>query len=123
MISQRDNVDISNDETVNESINLVNNIPTNINNVENNQMQEFPEYKLLKDKLKPIFLETIGIFHNKKNDERLYLTRDNTKINDTLLKCIDDLSKEYLTSVNSPNCWDINVCLYSAAVTSLREMN
>ena len=55
-------VDISNNETVNKSINLVNNTLTNINrnNVENNQAQESPEYKLLKDKLKPIFLEAIA---------------------------------------------------------------
>ena len=67
---------------MNESINLVNNILTNINrnNVENNQIQVSPEYKLLKDKLKPIFLETIDIFHNKNIDERMYLTRVNTKI-------------------------------------------
>ena len=105
LISQSDNVDISNNETVNKSLNLVNNIPTNIsrNIVENNQTQESPEYKLLKDKWKQIFLETIDIFRNKNIDERIYLTRVNTKINDTLLKCIDNLSKEYLTSLNSPN--------------------
>ena len=85
--SGSDNVDISNNETVNESINLVNNTPTNINrnNVENNQAQEFPGYQLLKDKLKLIFLETIDILHNKSIEERTYLTRVNTKINDTLL--------------------------------------
>ena len=45
-----------------ESINVVNNKSTNINrNVENNQTQETPGYQLLKDKLKPIFLETIDI--------------------------------------------------------------
>ena len=110
---------------MNKSINLVNNTPTNINrnNVDNNQAQESPEYQLLKDKLKPIFLETTDILHNKNIDERTYLTRVNTKINDTLLKCVDDLSKEYLTSLDSPNYWDINVCLYSAAVTCVREMN
>ena len=81
------NADISKNETVNESINLVNNTPTNINrnNVENNQAQEFPGYQLLKDKLKLIFLETIDILHNKSIEERTYLTRVNTKINDTLL--------------------------------------
>ena len=84
-------VDISNNETVNKSINLVNNTLTNINrnNAENNQAQESPEYKLLKDKLKPIFLEAIDIFHNKIIDERIYLTKVNTKINNTLLKCVD----------------------------------
>ena len=58
--SQNGNVDISNNETVNESINLVNNTSTNINrnDVENNQAQESPGYRLLKDKLKSIFLET-----------------------------------------------------------------
>ena len=119
------NVDISNNETVNGSINLVNKTPTNINrnNVENNQAQESPWYQLLKDKLKPVFLETIDILHSKNIDERTYLTRVNTKINDTLLKCVDDLSKEYLTSLDSPNYWDMNVCLYSAAVTWVREMS
>ena len=60
-----------------ESINLVNKTPTNINrnNVKNNQTQESPEYKLLKDKLKPIFLETKDIFHKKNIDERIHLTR------------------------------------------------
>ena len=73
--------------------------------------------------LRTIFLETIDILHNKNIDEMTYLTRVNTKINDTLLKCVDDLSKEYLTSLDSPNYWDINVYLYSAAVTCLREVN
>ena len=133
LISQSDNVDISNNETVKESVNLVNNIPTNIveimlktikrKSLKENQRESNTEYKLLKEKLKPIFLETIDIFGNKNIDERIYLTRVNTKINDTLLKCVDDLSKEYLTSQNSPNYWDVNVCLYSAAVTCLREMN
>ena len=84
---------------MNESIKLVNKTPTNINrnNAENNQTQESPGYQLLKDKLKPISLETIDLFHNKNIDERTYLTRVNTKINDTLLKFVDDLSIEYLT--------------------------
>ena len=33
------------------------------------------------------------------------------------------MSKEYLTSLDSLNYWDINVCLYSAAVICLRETN
>ena len=90
---------------MNESINLINNTPTNINknNVENNLTQESPGYQLLKDKLKPIFLETVDIFHNKNNDEGTYLTRVNKKIDDTLLKYVDDLSKEYLMLLDSPN--------------------
>ena len=123
--SQSDNDDIRNNETVNESINLGNDTPTNINrnDIENNQTQESPEYKSLKEKLKPILLKTIDNFNNKNIEERTYLTRINTRINDTLLKCVNDLNKEYITSLNSPNYWDINVCLYSAAVTCLREMN
>ena len=66
---------------------------------------------------------TIDNFNNKSIEERIYLTRVNTRIHDTLLKCVNDLSKEYITSLNLPNYWDINVCLYSAAVTCLREMN
>ena len=52
---------------MNKSINLANSTPTNINrnNVEKNQAQESPGYELLKDKLKPIFLETIDILYNK----------------------------------------------------------
>ena len=65
----------------------------------------------------------IDNFNNKNNEERIYLTRVNTRIHDTLLKCVNDLSKEYITSLNLPNYWDINVCLYSAAVTCLREMS
>ena len=123
--SQSDNDDIHNNETVNESINLGNDKPTNINrnDIENNQMQESPENKSLKEILKPIFLKTIDNFSNKNIEERIYLTRVNMRINDALLKCVNDLSKEYITSLNLPNYWDINVCLYSAAVTCLREIN
>ena len=123
--SQSHNDDIHNNETVNESINFGNDKPTNINrnDIENNQTQESPEYKSLKEKLKPIFLETIDNFNNKNIEERIYLTRVNTRTNDTLLKCVNDLSKEYIASLNLPNYWDISVCLYSAVVTCLREMN
>ena len=119
--SQSDNDDIHNNETVNESINLGNDKPTNINrnDIENNQTQESPENKSLKEILKPIFLKTIDNFSNKNIEERIYLTRVNMRINDVLLKCVNDLSKEYITSLNLPNYWDINVCLYSAAVTCL----
>ena len=70
---------------MNKSTNLVNNTPTNINrnNVENNQTQKPPEYKLLKDKLKPI--KTIEMFQNKNIDKRIYLTRVNTKINKLMI--------------------------------------
>ena len=93
--SQNDNDDIRNNETVNESINLGNDTPTNINrnDIENSQTQESPEYNSLKEKLKPIFLETIDNFNNKNIEERIHLTRVNTRINDILLKCINDLSK------------------------------
>ena len=75
--SQSDNDDIHNNETVNESINLGNDKPTNINrnDIVNNQTQESPEYQPLKEKLKPIFLETIDSFNNKNIEERIYLTR------------------------------------------------
>ena len=122
--SQSDNGNIQNSETVNEIINLDNDKPTNINrnDIENNQMQETPEYKSLKEKLKPIFLETIDNL-TIRTLKKEYLMRVNTRIQDTLLKCVNDLSKEYITSLNLPNYWDIHVCLYSAAVTCLQEMN
>ena len=86
--SQSDNDNIHNNETVNEIINLGNDKPTNINrnDIENNPTQETPEYKSLKEKLKPVFLETIDNFNNKNIEERIYLTRVNTRIQDTLLK-------------------------------------
>ena len=111
--SQSYNDNIHNNETVNEIINLGNDKPTNINrinDIENNQTQESPKYKSLKEKLKPIFLETIDNFNNKNIEERIYLTRVNTRIHDTLLKCVNDLSKEYITSLNLPNYWDIIFC-------------
>ena len=40
---------------------------------------------------------------NKNIDERKHLTKINTKINDTLLKCVDDLRKEYVTTLMSIN--------------------
>ena len=41
-----------------------------------------------------VVLETIDIFCNKDIDERIYLTTVNTKTNDILLKCVDDLYNE-----------------------------
>ena len=57
--------DIPDNEFVNECVNLVNDTPTNINEsiVENNQVHSL-EYKTLRDKLKPIFLETIDNYLN-----------------------------------------------------------
>ena len=76
--SQSDNDNIHNNETVNEIINLGNDKPTNINrnDIENNQTQETPEYKSLKEKLKPISLEMIDNFNNKNIDERRELIRE-----------------------------------------------
>ena len=76
--SQSDNDNIHNNETVNEIINLGNDKPTNINrnDTENNQTQETPEYKSLKEKLKPISLEMIDNFNNKNIDERRELIRE-----------------------------------------------
>ena len=86
--SQNDNDDIHNNETVYEIIKLGNDKPTNINrkDIEHKQTQQSPEYKSLKEKLKPIILETIDNFNNKIIEERIYLTRVNTRIHDTLLK-------------------------------------
>ena len=80
--SQSGNDGIYNNKTVNESINLGNDELTNINrnDIENNQTQESPEYKSLKEKLKPIFLETINNFNNKNIEERIYLMRVNREL-------------------------------------------
>ena len=47
----------------------------------------------------------------------------NTKISDILLKCVDNLSKEYFTLLISLLYWDVNVCLYSAAITCLCKID
>ena len=114
------NSDITDNECVNESINVANYTPTNIkeSNVKNNQTQTV-EYKTWKGELKSIFLEIIDSFNNKSVNERINPTKVNTKINNIFLKFVDDLSKEYLTSLISLLYRDINVCLYSAAITCL----
>ena len=122
-----DTNDIRRNEFVNKNINLLNDTPTNINerNVENNQMR-FPEYKTLKETLKPIFSQMIASSDNKNIDERKHLTKINTKINDTLLKCVDDLRKEYVTTLMSINygiykCVLI-LCRYDTDVYKLRDI-
>ena len=56
----------------------------NESNAENSQAQ-FPNQKMLKDKLKPIFGNDRQ-FKNENVDERIHPTKVNTKINDISLK-------------------------------------
>ena len=63
---------------------------------------------------------------NKNIDERKHLTKINTKINDTLLKCVNDLRKEYVTTLMSINygiykCVLI-LCRYDTDVYKLRDI-
>ena len=118
MNSHSDNSDIRDNEFANESINLVGDTPTKINesNIGNNQRQ-CPEYKTLKEKLKPIFLETIDNFNDKNVDGRIHPSKVyNKKIGQltVIIKCkqTNTYSKHQKSpKVNFEKSLEIRECL------------
>ena len=75
------------------------------------------------EELKGLFKDNITAVNNKKLIERRFDTRLNRKINNNIILVLDKIAKDYITSLNSPTLWDINVAIYTVAVTAKQYNN
>ena len=75
------------------------------------------------EELKGLFKDNITAVNNKKLIERRFDTRLNRKINNNIILVLDKIAKDYVTSLNSPTLWDINVAIYTVAVTAKQYNN
>ena len=63
-------------------------------------------------------MDNITAVNNKKLIERRLDTRLNRKMNNNVILALDKIAKDYITSLNSPTLWDINVAIYTVAITA-----
>ena len=63
-------------------------------------------------------MDNITAGNNKKLIERRFDTRLNRKINNNVILALDKIAKDHITSLNSPTLWDINVAIYTVAITA-----
>ena len=75
------------------------------------------------EKLKPSFNSNFDTFKVQTIEERVYTTKINKKIPTDYLKAINTVAREYLNSIDNITFWDINVSIYTTAVTIKQELN
>ena len=76
----------------------------------------------LVEKLKPSFNSNFETFKLQTIEERVYTTKVNKKIQTDYLKAINIVAREYLTIIDNITFWDINLSIYTAAVTIKQEL-
>ena len=59
-------------------------------------------------------MDNITTVNNEKLIERRFDTRLNRKINNNVVLALDKIAKDYITSLNNPTLWDIDVAIYTA---------
>ena len=75
------------------------------------------------EKLKSLFMDNIITINNEKLIERCFDTRLNRKIINNVVLAVDKIPKDYITSLNNPTLWDINVAIYTVAITAKQYNN
>ena len=75
------------------------------------------------EELKGLFKDNITAVNNKKLIERRFDTRLNRKMNNNVILALDKIAKDYITSLNSPTLCDINVTIYTVAITAKQYNN
>ena len=90
-------------------------------NIPNENLND--EQLQLVEKLKPSFNSNFETFKLQTIEERVYTTKINKKIPTDYLKAINTVACEYLTSIDNITFWDINVSIYTTAVTIKQELN
>ena len=90
-------------------------------NISNENLND--EQLQLVEKLKPSFNSNFETFKLQTIEERIYTTKINKKIPTDYLKAINTVAREYLTSIDKITFWDINVSIYTTAVTIKQELN
>ena len=68
--------------------------------------------------LKALFMDNVTTVNKKKIIGRCFDTRLNRKTNDKAILALDKIAKDYITSLNNPTLWDINVAIYTMVITA-----
>ena len=79
--------------------------------------------EIITEKLKPWVNSNFETFKLQTIEERVYTTKINEKIPTDYFKAINTVARKYLTSIDNITFWDINVSIYTAAVTIKQELN
>ena len=104
---------VPNENIVHDEV-IAQNIPNENLNYEQLQLVE---------KLKPSLSNNFETFKLQTIEERVYTTKINKKIPTDYLKAINTVAREYLTNIDNITFWDLNISIYTTAVTIKQELN
>ena len=90
-------------------------------NIPNENLND--EQLQLVEKLKPSFNKNFETFKLQTIEQRVYTTKINKKIPTDYLKAINTVAREHLGNINNITFWDINVSIYTTAVTIKHSLN
>ena len=77
----------------------------------------------LVEKLKPSFNKNFENFKLKTIEQRVYTTKIDKKIPTDYLKAINTVAREHLANIDNITLCDINVSIYTTAVTIKQDLN
>ena len=68
-------------------------------------------------------MDTVTTINNKKLIERDFDIQLKRKINNNVVLALNKIAQDYLTSLNDPMLWDINVAIYKVVITAKQYNN
>ena len=68
-------------------------------------------------------MDTVTTINNKKLIERDFDIQLKRKINNNVVLALNKIAQDYLTSLNNPMLWDINVAIYKVVITAKQYNN
>ena len=63
-------------------------------------------------------MDTVTTINNKKLIERDFDIQLKRKINNNVVLALNKIAQDYITSLNNPMLWDINVAIYKVVITA-----
>ena len=121
----------NNNSEVDEQTDYSNNCSENVNNSHSGSYEESqPTLEPLTiiqqegvQSIRPLFERNYVTINRQSINERTFSTKIMKHPSDDVLKVIDQLAKRKLSQIENPNYLDINVLLYTAAVTTKEYLN
>ena len=68
-------------------------------------------------------MDTVTTINNKKLIERDFDIQLKRKINNNVVLALNKIAQDYITSLNNPMLWDINVAIYKVVITAKQYNN
>ena len=68
-------------------------------------------------------MDTVTTINNKKLIERDFDIQLKRKINNNVALALNKIAQDYITSLNNPMLWDINVAIYKVVITAKQYNN